>query len=94
MAYPLQRSGAVLAPSGGGRGGRREAQPMSNLRTMQEDDLERFIEIEAAAFGAWHRQTYGRAGRVPPRTQTNVRSCLVQDPAGCFVAETEDQVVG
>jgi ribosomal protein S18 acetylase RimI-like enzyme len=67
---------------------------MSNIRPMQEDDLERVIEIEAAAFGAWYRQTYGREGGVPPRTQTNVRSCLAKDPAGCFVAETEDQVVG
>jgi ribosomal protein S18 acetylase RimI-like enzyme len=67
---------------------------MSDLRTMQEEDLERVIEIEAAAFGAWYRQTYGREGGVPPRTQTNVRSCLAKDPAGCFVAEEEDQVVG
>ncbi len=67
---------------------------MSNIRTMQEHDLDRVIEIEAAAFGAWYRQTYGREGGIPPRTQTNVRSCLAKDPAGCFVAEEEDQVVG
>jgi len=67
---------------------------MSNIRTMQEDDLERVIEIEAAAFGAWYQQTYGRESGFPPRTQTNVRSCLAKDPAGCFVAETEDTVAG
>ncbi|MEJ2736452.1 MAG: GNAT family N-acetyltransferase [Anaerolineae bacterium] len=67
---------------------------MRNVRTMQEHDLERVIEIEAAAFGAWYKQTYGREGGIPPRTQTNVRSCLAKDPAGCFVAEEEDQVVG
>jgi ribosomal protein S18 acetylase RimI-like enzyme len=67
---------------------------MNNIRTMQEDDLDAVIEIEAAAFGAWYRQTYGGESGVPPRTQTNVRSCLAKDPAGCFVAETEDTVVG
>jgi ribosomal protein S18 acetylase RimI-like enzyme len=67
---------------------------MSKIRTMGEDDLERVIEIEAAAFGAWHRQTYGRESGIPPRTRTNVLSCLVKDPAGCFVAEEDDQVVG
>jgi ribosomal protein S18 acetylase RimI-like enzyme len=69
-------------------------QPMSNIRTMQEDDLDRVIEIEAEAFGAWYRQTRGREGGIPRRTHTNVRSCLAKDPAGCFVAEEDGQIVG
>jgi ribosomal protein S18 acetylase RimI-like enzyme len=67
---------------------------MSNMRILQEDDLERVIEIESAAFGAWYRQTHGGRGDVPPRTRTNVHACLVKDPEGCFVAEEDDQVVG
>jgi len=67
---------------------------MSNIRTMQEDDLDRVIEIEAEAFGAWYRQTRGREGGIPRRTHTNVRSCLAKDPAGCFVAEEDGQIVG
>jgi ribosomal protein S18 acetylase RimI-like enzyme len=67
---------------------------MSNIRTMQEDDLDRVLEIEATAFGAWHRQMHGREGDLARRTRTNVRSCLAKDPAGCFVAEEADQVVG
>jgi ribosomal protein S18 acetylase RimI-like enzyme len=67
---------------------------MSNIRTMQEDDLEWIIGIEAAAFGAWSRQTHGGEGDIPRRTRTNVRSCLVKDPAGCFVAQGDDHVIG
>jgi ribosomal protein S18 acetylase RimI-like enzyme len=67
---------------------------MSNIRTMHEDDLERVIEIEAAAFGAWYRQTHGDEGGLPRRTRTNVRACLAKDPAGCFVAEEDDQILG
>jgi ribosomal protein S18 acetylase RimI-like enzyme len=67
---------------------------MSNIRTMQEDDLDRIIEIEAAAFGAWYRQTHGGEADIPRRTRTNVRSCQVKDPAGCFVAQEDDQIVG
>ena len=67
---------------------------MSNIRTMQEDDLEPVIEVEAAAFGAWYRQTHGGEGHLPRRTHTNVRSSLTKDPAGCFVAEEDDQLVG
>ena len=67
---------------------------MSNIRTMHEDDLDRVIEIEAEAFGAWYRQTRGKEGGIPRRTPTNVRSCLAKDPAGCFVAERDNQIVG
>jgi ribosomal protein S18 acetylase RimI-like enzyme len=67
---------------------------MSDIRMMHEDDLEHVIAIEAAAFGAWHRQTYGGGGDVAPRTRTNVLSCLAKDPAGCFVAREDDQPVG
>jgi ribosomal protein S18 acetylase RimI-like enzyme len=67
---------------------------MSNIRTMQDNDLERVIEIEAAAFGAWYRQTHGGEGGILRRTHTNVLSCLVKDPAGCFVAREDDQIVG
>jgi ribosomal protein S18 acetylase RimI-like enzyme len=67
---------------------------MSNIRTMQEDDLDRVIETEAAAFGAWYRQTHGGEGDTPRRTRTNVRSCLAKDPMGCFVAKVDDQVIG
>jgi GNAT superfamily N-acetyltransferase len=61
---------------------------------MGEDDLGRVVEIEAAAFGAWYRQTYGGQEEAPRRTRTNVTSCLVKDPAGCFVATEDGQVVG
>jgi predicted N-acetyltransferase YhbS len=67
---------------------------MSKIRTMHEDDLGRVIEVEAAAFGAWYRQTYGGESGIPGRTRTNVRSCLVKDPAGCFVAKEDGRVVG
>lgn len=67
---------------------------MSHIRIMQEGDLEQVIEIEAAAFGAWHRRTYGRESGIPQRRRTNVRSCLVKDPAGCFVAEEDEHLVG
>ena len=67
---------------------------MSKIRTMQEVDLDQVTEIDAAAFGAWHRQTYGGEGQVLRRTRTNVRSCLAKDPAGCFVAEEDGQPVG
>jgi ribosomal protein S18 acetylase RimI-like enzyme len=67
---------------------------MSTIRTMQEEDLDRVAEIESAAFGEWYRQTHGGESGLPPRTRSNVRSCLVKDPAGCFVAEEADQMVG
>jgi ribosomal protein S18 acetylase RimI-like enzyme len=67
---------------------------MREIRVMQEEDLEQVIEIEAAAFGAWRRQTHGGEGDVARRTHTNVRSCLAKDPAGCFVACEQDEPVG
>jgi ribosomal protein S18 acetylase RimI-like enzyme len=67
---------------------------MSTISTMQEDDLDRVIEIEAAVFGAWYKQMHGGEGDVPRRTRANVCSCLVKDPAGCFVAQEDDQIVG
>jgi ribosomal protein S18 acetylase RimI-like enzyme len=67
---------------------------MSNIRIMQEDDLERVIAIEGAAFGAWYRQTHGGESGIPGRTRTNVISCLVKDPAGCFVATEAEEPVG
>ncbi len=67
---------------------------MSVIRAMQQDNLDQVIEIEAAAFGAWRRQTHGGEGGIPRRTRTNVRSSLVKDPAGCFVAKEDDQIVG
>jgi len=67
---------------------------VSSIRTMQEDDLERVIDIEADAFGAWYSQTHGGEGGVPRRTRTNVRACLAKDPEGCFVAEADGQAVG
>jgi ribosomal protein S18 acetylase RimI-like enzyme len=67
---------------------------MNSIRAMQEDDLERVIEIESDAFGAWYRQTHGGEGDIPRRTRTNVLSCLTKDPEGCFVAQEDDQIVG
>ena len=67
---------------------------MSHIRTMQEEDLDQVIEIEAAAFGAWYRQVYGEESGIPQRKRTNVRSCLIKDPAGCFVAQEDDQLAG
>lgn len=67
---------------------------MSKIRPMQEHDLDRVIEVEAAAFGPWYRQTHGREGDIPRRTRTNVHSVLIKDPEGCFVAEEDGQVVG
>jgi ribosomal protein S18 acetylase RimI-like enzyme len=67
---------------------------MSTIRPMHEDDLDRVSEIEAVAFGAWYRQTYGGESGIPPRTQSNVHSCLVKDPGGCFVAEESGELAG
>jgi len=67
---------------------------MSSIRTMQEDDLDRVIEIEAAAFSAWYKQVRGGEEDIPRRTRTNVRSCLTKDPEGCFVAKEDGRAVG
>jgi ribosomal protein S18 acetylase RimI-like enzyme len=67
---------------------------MGTIRPMQEADLDRVIEIDAVAFGAWEQQTHGGRQDMPPRTRTNVRSCLAKDPTGCFVAEVDGRPVG
>lgn len=67
---------------------------MTIIRTMHEKDLAQVIEIEAAAFGTWYKQLHGEEAELPPRTLTNVQSCLAKDPAGCFVAEQGDRLVG
>jgi ribosomal protein S18 acetylase RimI-like enzyme len=67
---------------------------VSTIRRMREQDADTVRQVDAAAFGAWLKQVQGGTAPTYRRTRTNVLACRGKDPAGCFVAEEGDQVVG
>jgi GNAT superfamily N-acetyltransferase len=72
------------------------------IRPMREDDLVAFGEITAASYHEVDVRTYQRAWpdparRPPGRTGawiSRARAALATDPAGCWVAEVDGEVVG
>ena len=66
---------------------------MTVIRRMQEEDADSVREVDALSFGAWYGEMTGELVDLPPRTRTNVLSCLRKDPAGCFVAAEDELII-
>jgi len=67
---------------------------MAVIRLIRPEDVDAVRAIEAAGFGAWHREAKGREKDLPLRTRANILSLVERDPEGCFVAERDGRVVG
>jgi ribosomal protein S18 acetylase RimI-like enzyme len=67
---------------------------MITIRRMGEEDADAVREVDAVAFWTWETQVKGQAAQLVRRTRTNVLACREKDPAGCFVATDDTQVVG
>lgn len=67
---------------------------MFQIRSMNAQDFDAVRHLDRDAFVAWGHANRSLVGTRPPRTLANIREGHADDPAGCFVALEDGQVVG
>lgn len=61
------------------------------IRTMQVEDAEAVVRLDALAFSKYWQET-GRGASLPARTHQNILACLDINPQGCLVAAEKEPV--